>query len=693
MKKKSFLFFLSFFFLLTSVVLTSCDNNPSSGDNPPIEECTHEWGQWVTKEEATCSKEGTQERICSKCNEKEKSSLDKIEHKYSTATCTAGAICSVCGATSGASLGHNWIAADCDTPKTCSVCSATDGTALGHLWNTQKCDEVKECSRCDLIDSVLEDHSFENATINFTTIGACGGNASVKHCEACDYNLLLDYDLVCENFYPPINSQFTDGNGMLHVVETYICMECNLSFKTEVYEIEINECESNIHTIVSILNGTEEILNAEAIQVEFEHELEYSYTALGVNCTDGVIVNSSCENCDYTDENVIYEHISKEYLLNCPGVCDGFEYGYRKCEVCELKYNHYYNYGNCSMHSYDNYDECENCHIRLERQVISSEMSGCNVTDVINLTVFFNGNELISSVQYVNSEAHRTIYTGQKIGQSCEDGLIIQTVCLECEEAIGEPFEHYGHFYRDSNVDLSGYELCNDAQIIENKCIACNAIYDINICGCICDLISEENNIRIEQCTECGMIKKTYIEDGPRDEACNFIRTYTYELYLDDDLLYSGVEQEEMYQWHDVQYVYTLKNGATSCEEGVIVTCECTYCDYSEIDNEYFEHSILSTYHSIEGVCEASYYYGTCVCGQEGSFTFNHSQATEEYVENTVEGVTTYTKTYTCEECSIICIEEYYITTESKIETYHYTITLKDGENVLETFIFIDIHS
>lgn len=44
--------------------------------------CKHEWGEWTVVTEATCSAEGSQKHVCSKCNEEELGVIAKVDHKY-----------------------------------------------------------------------------------------------------------------------------------------------------------------------------------------------------------------------------------------------------------------------------------------------------------------------------------------------------------------------------------------------------------------------------------------------------------------------------------------------------------------------------------------------------------------------------------------------------------------------------------
>ena len=59
---------------------------------------------------------------------------NEAAHSGGAATCTAQAVCQVCGRAYGPLAAHDWQPATCTAPKTCSVCHATDGAALGHDW-------------------------------------------------------------------------------------------------------------------------------------------------------------------------------------------------------------------------------------------------------------------------------------------------------------------------------------------------------------------------------------------------------------------------------------------------------------------------------------------------------------------------------------------------------------------------------
>ena len=63
---------------------------------------------------------------------------NEAAHSGGAATCTAQAVCQVCGKAYGPLAAHAWQPATCTAPKTCTACHVTDGAALGHDWGAWK---------------------------------------------------------------------------------------------------------------------------------------------------------------------------------------------------------------------------------------------------------------------------------------------------------------------------------------------------------------------------------------------------------------------------------------------------------------------------------------------------------------------------------------------------------------------------
>ena len=48
----------------------------------------HAYGDWKIVSEATCTQNGTKERICSKCNDKETATIPAVGHNFVNGICT-----------------------------------------------------------------------------------------------------------------------------------------------------------------------------------------------------------------------------------------------------------------------------------------------------------------------------------------------------------------------------------------------------------------------------------------------------------------------------------------------------------------------------------------------------------------------------------------------------------------------------
>lgn len=142
---------------------------------------THEYGEWTVTSEATCTADGSRERVC-ECGEKETEVLKSAGHKFGEATelkavtCTedgqAEKTCTVCGETVTEvkdALGHSFTAATLFRPKTCSTCGTTEGEALAKVINIGETLEA-------------EDHKFSVSKVDFSKdLKVKKGNTTYHH--------------------------------------------------------------------------------------------------------------------------------------------------------------------------------------------------------------------------------------------------------------------------------------------------------------------------------------------------------------------------------------------------------------------------------------------------------------------------------------------------------------------------------
>lgn len=138
-------------------------------------ECSHEWEEWTTIKEATCTEQGTKEHKCKKCDEKETSTI--------------------------AALGHEWEESTCTTPKTCKKCLVTEGQALEHKDENHdhKCDYG--CGKNDMGEHF--DSSTDNDHVCDYGCGEvleeCIDNNQDHKCDICGREGISEHDYVLVN--------------------------------------------------------------------------------------------------------------------------------------------------------------------------------------------------------------------------------------------------------------------------------------------------------------------------------------------------------------------------------------------------------------------------------------------------------------------------------------------------------------
>lgn len=128
----------------------------------------HQWGEWHTALAKTCTTDGKEERVCSKCSEKEERTIPATGHTIKkeegvAATCTndgheGNTVCEVCGETLKEGkvipkLGHDWS----NENGKCTRCGEShehsfgEGTTIKGLTCTQDEEIDYKCSKCGYI--------------------------------------------------------------------------------------------------------------------------------------------------------------------------------------------------------------------------------------------------------------------------------------------------------------------------------------------------------------------------------------------------------------------------------------------------------------------------------------------------------------------------------------------------------------
>ena len=201
-------------------------------DEPIPTEHEHQWSQWTTVSEATCTKEGLRTRACVLCGEEQSQSIEKLGHQYGAWTVTLEATCTeegekvrrctVCGyrqTKEVEKLPHDYgewrvtVEATCTAPgekiRRCKECRHKDTLVIDKLphtygaWTvtraatcTAKGEQARTCTVCGAretraIDMVPHTYSGWQVVVQATDHSA-GTRAQI--CQVCGDRISQSFD-------------------------------------------------------------------------------------------------------------------------------------------------------------------------------------------------------------------------------------------------------------------------------------------------------------------------------------------------------------------------------------------------------------------------------------------------------------------------------------------------------------------
>ena len=210
----------------------------------------HDWGAWTQN-----SDEETHTRIC-----KRDTSHTETENCHGgTATCTAKAVCTVCGLSSegtadeatffsGNALDHNWGAwtsnEDGTHTRTCTVDGCSAGT------QTENCIDANKDHKCDICDYIISECADDNKDHKCDYCGKkltehTGGKATCKDkakCEVCgaEYGELdAKNHTNLKHFQATAATKTTEGN-----IEYWYCEGCGKYYSDKDGTKEIKKADT-----------------------------------------------------------------------------------------------------------------------------------------------------------------------------------------------------------------------------------------------------------------------------------------------------------------------------------------------------------------------------------------------------------------------------------------------------------------
>ncbi len=565
----------------------------------------------------------------------------------------------------------------------------------------------------------------ERETVNIsdlTTDKVCGGYIALEKCPDCGELIGVDYEnLDCDGLFEktPTTREYVDKDGVKHSEICVACDDCKLRLFGDAASTALSDCVAYGSYVEKIVVGEKtvyEYLSDKGFVTD--HETETSFKKLGESCYDGVKVTQICKKCklkcsSYTHYGHISDEKTEQILISetCNGIIE-----IERCSVCgeldkldgvgndthsfEMIEDKTFTDKNGVEHDYT-LDRCSKCGCERscdEYRVFDGE-SQCEYRFYKTKKITASDKTFYTCTESHLESSHKYKYSAKlKEGStSCEDGVIVTEKCDVC--GLSGEWERSGHYIERLEKDLSN-SPCGGYIAMEH-CIVCDKLTDLDLYSgnhkfetvesrTYTDKNGKEHSYYRVKCEDCGVEYgedkyKVLYGENPCEWKVYNAKTITYlgKTYNCDSEYYS--------QSHNYKYTATLKEGSTSCEDGIIVKEFCTVCGNTN-EWERSEHYIVSDSVGLSAKpCGGSVSVDRCIACDTIIYVYSvsgeHSYETVENGTYTDENGIEYT--YFCDKCSkcgLIIREEWYKETNSGDpcrSTMHGTKTITDADKTI----------
>lgn len=303
-----------------------------SAIDPANPKTNHNFGEWVTEKEATCTETGTQKRTCADCGYSETAEIAMIAHTLThheavTPTCTTtGSIeyweCSACG--------KKFSDAACTTEVTNVTRPMADHTLTKTDAKAATCTEAghAEYWTCSACGTWFLDESGENEITdhNSVVIPATGHTADATGWHGDD----TDHWHVCATCKEKFDEAAHTG-GTATCSSKAVCDVCKAEYGTTTAHTFISKHDDTQHWKECSICGAIDSENPKTNHTFGEWE-----TVTDSTCTATGTKKHTCTGCDYSETGVIEKkaHTTEHHDRVDPTCTTTGSIEYWQCGVC-----------------------------------------------------------------------------------------------------------------------------------------------------------------------------------------------------------------------------------------------------------------------------------------------------------------------------------------------------------------------
>lgn len=496
---------------------------------------------------------------------------------------------------------------------------------------------IHNCKDCNYYyrEEYLTTHhrSYEVETIDLVEKGMCEGTVWHYKCPCGDSDY-YNSDYGC-------NWQY---DGYVEGAEQYSCLNCKTVQRYEYTSEQIDACHTERTSTCRFSNEAGTWFYA-TTNTEEQHEYVYELRLNNPEgtCEDGYTGVGTCTKCGeiYEVSGNYHEYYVTSYEnLADKGMCENIvrvescacgEYTDAQIESTAC----YWSQQTTDADGTEHY-LCNDCNgTRTISRSEGEKDEECYVQHMTTYTYYNSvGDEVFGYTYTSMSREHDYEITNVEMhGDSCEDGYIVTSTCKDCGRVSANSYAHHGQ-HEVKVYDLAEYGACEGAQITHSACYcgeyhswdrsdlygSCNISYTSNMYK---DDDGHRHDVSVYTCEDCGL-RFTTDAMTVRDAAtCTNMITTEVTIAVGttavDAVTYVTTEES-----HDYQEMAELMEGATNCEDGVIITHTCRDCQDSYTTTSYYHNEVEVADGRIDlselgSECGGYVAHTSCACGQESS--------------------------------------------------------------------------
>ena len=501
------------------------------------------------------------------------------------------------------------------------------------------------CKNCDLVHTWISySHQTEYEELELPE-GSCGGRIDVQRCVVCNEIVRIQY-VSGNHSYSYTKKTYTDDNNIEHTVTTESCSRCGYEYVTDEYRVlrGENPCEWAVYRTKTISYDGEVICTADETSYTDTHDYERTARLKegASSCEDGIIITETCKICNESYEWERTGHYYEWIYVDFPEeACDGYLSVYQ-CLVCgdisdyDKGWNdHQYEtevdetYTGDDGYEHRSYlARCTKCGFEYgydEYKVPGSD-NQCEYT-LYRTTTYKISDWSKSFEERYDIDSHIFVYEFELNGETCEDGWTANGKCKICDKETIESGSWHNSLTVDY-YDLAEKGACEGTYIRKYQC-ACgyNERIDYNFCDGVnretVDLPlgdGEYSHTRTTYtCNKCNLkveIEKIGVKEiNVEEHTCNIVYTANWNIAVGGTGIANiPVKSVDTYN-HNFERKYTLKEGSSTCYDGVIVNEVCLDCGYTDnYESRGHSYNVVES-HELNSACGGTAYYKECPCG------------------------------------------------------------------------------